>query len=303
MFAIKGKLLPAFGLCLGLFITLTAAQAQNSSKESESWKPMQPQKRQAIVKLDPLGSAAAKSYDPPPEFYRGPGSSTSKLDSTAAGFISKPISSLPPAGGGGHIGYGGAQTSSLNENLSEAYDKWRLGGNIHDRISVGHYASSGSGGKSYGYESHPYPYDYGSSNGHGYDQGPAPGHGYSSSGEAGVPYHVYRPRPEPGHYPGPPVDYSYSSYPIDSHEIVSHKGSPELSPKALLAKSFLIPLASATVLGIAAALISNPLLLQLAPVPGIGVGVGVGPSVVGKRRRRRQAGKRVLRSGETQVPN
>jgi len=71
----------------------------------------------------------------------------------------------------------------------------------------------------------------------------------------------------------------------------------ELSPKALLAKSFLIPLASATVLGIAAALISNPLLLQLAPVPGIGVGVGIGPSAIGKRRRRRQAVKRVPRSG------
>jgi len=161
----------------------------------------------------------------------------------------------------------------------------------------GHYAGSGSTSKSYAYESQPYQYDYGSPNGHGYEPGPAPGHGYSSSGEAGVPYHVYRPRPEPGHYPGPPLDYSYSSYPIDSHEIVSHKGSPELSPKALLAKSFLIPLASATVLGIAAALISNPLLLQLAPVPGIGVGVGIGPSAVGKRRRRRQAVKLVPRSG------
>lgn len=88
------------------------------------------------------------------------------------------------------------------------------------------------------------------------------------------------------------MDYGYSPYPVDSHEIVSHKGTPELSPKALLAKSFLIPLASATVLGIAAALVSNPLLLQLAPVPGIGVGVGVGPPVVGKRRRRRRAARR-----------
>nr|XP_016933057.1 uncharacterized protein LOC108012267 [Drosophila suzukii] len=295
MFALKGKLLPALGLYLGLFITVTAAQVQNKTKEPESWKPMQPQKRQAIVKLDPLGSAAAKSYDPPPEFYRGPGSTTSKLDSTAAGFISKPISSLPPAGGGG--GPGGSHISSLHENLSEAYDKWRLGGSIQDRISVGHYAGSGSTSKSYAYDSQPYQYDYGSPNGHGYEPGPASGHGYSSSGEAGVPYHVYRPRPEPGHYPGPPLDYSYSSYPIDSHEIVSHKGSLELSPKALLAKSFLIPLASATVLGIAAALISNPLLLQLAPVPGIGVGVGIGPSAIGKRRRRRQAVKRVPRSG------
>ncbi|EDX10836.1 GD12416 [Drosophila simulans] len=284
MFASQGKLLLAFGLCLGLLLTITHASAQNASKESESWRPMQPRKRQAIVKLDPVGSAAAKSYDPPPEFYRGPGSSPSKLDSTAAGFISKPIGALPPVGGA-H----GSQASGLNDNLSQAYDKWKLGGNIHDRISVGHYGGSGSAGKSYAYDSHPYQYDYGPSNGHGYEPGPAPGHSYSSSGEAGVPYHVYRPRPEHGHYPGPPVDYSYSSYPIDSHEIVSHKGTPEISPKALLAKSFLIPLASATVLGIAAALVSNPLLLQLAPVPGIGVGVGVGPTVVGKRRRRRRA--------------
>jgi len=136
MFALKGKLLPAFGLYLGLFITVSAAQAQNKSKEPESWKPMQPQKRQAIVKLEPLGSAAAKSYDPPPEFYRGPGSTTSKLDSTAAGFISKPVSSLPPAGAGGG-GHGGSHISSLHESLSEAYDKWKLGGNIQDRISVG----------------------------------------------------------------------------------------------------------------------------------------------------------------------
>ncbi|XP_002095027.3 uncharacterized protein LOC6534347 [Drosophila yakuba] len=286
MFASKGKLLPALGLCLGLLLTINLASAQNASKESESWQPMQPQKRQAIVKLDPVGSAAAKSYDPPPELYRGPGSSTAKLDSTAAGFISKPIGALPPVGG-----VHGSQASSLNDNLSQAYDKWKLGGNIHDRISVGHYGSSGSAGKSYAFDSHPYQYDYGPSNGHGYEPGPAPGHSYSS-GEAGVPYHVYRPRPEHGQYPGPPVDYSYSPYPIDSHEIVSHKGTPEISPKALLAKSFLIPLASATVLGIAAALVSNPLLLQLAPVPGIGVGVGVGPSVIGKRRRRRRAVKR-----------
>ncbi|XP_039485268.2 uncharacterized protein LOC120447780 [Drosophila santomea] len=284
MFASKGKLLPALGLYFGLLLTINFASAQNASKESESWQPMQPQKRQAIVKLDPVGSAAAKSYDPPPEFYRGPGSSTPKLDSTAAGFISKPIGALPPVGG-----VHGSQASSLNDNLSQAYDKWKLGGNIHDRISVGHYGSSGSAGKSYAFDSHPYQYDYGPSNGHGYEPGPAPGHSYSS-GEAGVPYHVYRPRPEHGQYPGPPVDYSYSPYPIDSHEIVSHKGTPEISPKALLAKSFLIPLASATVLGIAAALVSNPLLLQLAPVPGIGVGVG--PSVIGKRRRRRRAVKR-----------
>ncbi|KAH8327665.1 hypothetical protein KR074_008430 [Drosophila pseudoananassae] len=290
MFAFQGKLLPALGLCFCFF--LTRASAENASQPTDSWKPMQPQKRQAVVKLDPIGSPAAKSYDPPPEFYRGPGSTPSKSDSTAASFISKPIGSLPPSGI--HSSGAGSQLSSLNENLSEAYDKWRLGGAaLQDRISVGELGSKsvfyGSGGKSYAYDNHPYQYDYGSSHSHGYDSGPAPGHSYSSSAEAGVPYHVYRPRPDQVHYPGPSVDYSYSSYPVDSHEIVSHKGSPDISPKALLAKSFLIPLASATVLGIAAALVSNPLLLQLAPVPGIGVGVGVGPPVVGKRRRRREA--------------
>ncbi|KAH8300378.1 hypothetical protein KR018_000613 [Drosophila ironensis] len=289
MFAMPRKLLSCLGLCL----VFALATAQNASQESESWQPMQPQKRQAVVKLDPLGSAAAKSYDPPPEFYRGPGSTSTKTDSAAASFISKPIGSLPPTGG--HTS-GGSQTSSLNENLSEAYDNWRRGGGVglQDRISVGHYGSSGTAGKSYAYDSHPYPYDYGPAHGHGYEAGPVPGHGYSSSGEAGVPYHLYRPRPDHVHYPGPSVDYSYSSYPADSHEIVSHKGTPDISPKALLAKSFLIPLASATVLGIAAALVSNPLLLQLAPVPGIGVGVGVGPPIVGKRRRRRRA----IKSGE-----
>ncbi|XP_070141549.1 prisilkin-39 [Drosophila kikkawai] len=296
MFAINGKLLPGCALCLGLLVTFAAAQNASEESGSASWKPLQPQKRQAVVKLDTLGSAAAKSYDPPPEFYRGPGSSTkstSKLDSQAAGFISKPIGSLPPVGGV-H-----SQISSLNDNLSEAYDKWRLGGgSLQDRISVGGpYGGSGSAGKSYAYDSHPYPYDYGPS--HGYEPGHAQGHaGYSSSGEAGVPYHVYRPRPEHGHYQGASVDYGYSPYQVDSHEIVAHKGSPELSPKALLAKSFLIPLASATVLGIAAALVSNPLLLQLAPVPGIGVGVGVGAPVVGKRRRRRRAEQRTQRQGK-----
>jgi len=91
------------------------------------------------AKLDKIEDYLLKlqeSLDPPPEFYRGPGSTTSKLDSTAAGFISKPVSSLPPAGAGGG-GHGGSHISSLHESLSEAYDKWKLGGNIQDRISVG----------------------------------------------------------------------------------------------------------------------------------------------------------------------
>ncbi|XP_022215386.2 uncharacterized protein LOC111069581 [Drosophila obscura] len=288
--------------CLCLWLSAVVAQKQNST--ADAWTPLKPpQKRQISVSLDSGGSAAAaaaKSYDPPPEFYRGPGS-VQKLDSTAAGFISKSIGALPPGGGGESA----AKIGGFKESLSEAYDKWRQGGGrpLQDRIGVGQYGSSGSeaGGKSYAYEGHPYPYDYAAGPAHGYEQGalpghgyeqgpPVPGHGYGSSVEAGgPPYHVYRPRPEPGHYAGPGVEYSYSSYPIDSHEIVAHKGSPEISPKALLAKSFLIPLASATVLGIAAALINNPLLFQLAPVPGLGVGVGVGPSIVGKRKRRRRA--------------
>ncbi|XP_034656155.1 fibroin heavy chain [Drosophila subobscura] len=302
-------------VCLCLWLTAVLAQEQNSTADTDtSWTPLKPpQKRQASS-----GAAAAKSYDPPPEFYRGPGS-VQKLDSTAAGFISKPIGALPPVGGAGAGAGAGGAAPGAGESLSEAYDKWRKGGGsrpLQDRISVGHYGSSGGGsaGKSFGYEGHPYAYDYGPGHGyeqgvapghgydqgagpqHGYDQGPLPGHGYGSSVEtgAGPPYHVYRPRPEPGHYAGPGVEYTYSSYPLDSHEIVAHKGAPEISPKALLAKSFLIPLASATVLGIAAAFINNPLLLQLAPVPGlgVGVGVGVGPPVVGKRRRRRRAARR-----------
>ncbi|SPP87298.1 blast:Annexin B11 [Drosophila guanche] len=290
-------------VCLCLWLSAVLAQERNTTADTAtatSWTPLKPpQKRQASSGA--AGAAAAKSYDPPPEFYRGPGS-VQKLDSTAAGFISQPIGALPPVGGAG---------AAATESLSEAYDKWRNGGGsrpLQDRISVGHYGSSGSGspGKSFGYEGHPYAYDYGPGHGyeqgvapghgyeqgpgHGYDQGPLAGHGYGASVEAGAgpPYHVYRQRPEPGHYAGPGVEYTYSSYPLDSHEIVAHKGSPEISPKALLAKSFLIPLASATVLGIAAAFINNPLLLQLAPVPGLGVGVGVGPPVVGKRKRRRR---------------
>lgn len=50
-------------------------------------------------------------------------------------------------------------------------------------------------------------------------------------------------------------------------------------PKHCWPKSFLIPLASAAVLGIAAALVSNPLLLQLGTVSGLG-------TIVGKRKRR-----------------
>lgn len=66
------------------------------------------------------------------------------------------------------------------------------------------------------------------------------------------------------------------------HEPAAHKSHPDISQKALLAKSFLIPLASAAVLGIAAALVSNPLLLQLGTVSG----VAPGAAVLGKRKRR-----------------
>jgi len=105
----------------------------------------------------------------------------------------------------------------------------------------------------------------------------------SSSVEAGIPFDVYGSRPGHGvghgHYS--PPEYVYP-YPLDPHphEVAAHKGPGhgDVSSKALLAKSFLIPLASAAVLGIAAALVSNPLLLQLGTVSGLGTIV---PSTLG----------------------
>lgn len=130
---------------------------------------------------------------------------------------------------------------------------------------------------SYAYEGHPYEYAAGGGGAH------HGGYYGSSSAEMGIPFDVYSARPGHGahhpHYGGSGGEYTY----LEGHDIAAHKGPPELSQKALLAKSFLIPLASAAVLGIAAALVSNPLLLQLGTVSGVGGGLG---PVVGKRKRR-----------------
>uniref|UniRef100_A0A1B0BIH9 Uncharacterized protein n=1 Tax=Glossina palpalis gambiensis TaxID=67801 RepID=A0A1B0BIH9_9MUSC len=93
--------------------------------------------------------------------------------------------------------------------------------------------------------------------------------------EENIPFDVYG---ADGQYPGSGGQYSYT-LPIAQKSIAS-KNRSELSHKVLLVKSFLIPLASAAVLGIAAALVSNPLLLQLGTVSS------AGPIVVGKRKRR-----------------
>lgn len=134
------------------------------------------------------------------------------------------------------------------------------------------------GHASYAYEGHPYEYA-GVGAGHGSYYG-------GSSAETGIPFDVYGSRPVHAshhhvHYPGPSAGGEYAY--LEPHELATHKGHPELSQKALLAKSFLIPLASAAVLGIAAALVSNPLLLQLGTVSGLGGGFA---PAVGKRKRR-----------------
>uniref|UniRef100_A0A1B0G8S2 CHHC U11-48K-type domain-containing protein n=1 Tax=Glossina morsitans morsitans TaxID=37546 RepID=A0A1B0G8S2_GLOMM len=103
----------------------------------------------------------------------------------------------------------------------------------------------------------------------------ATGYSVGSEMEENIPFDVYG---TDGQYPGSGGEYSYT-FPIAQKSIAS-KNRSELSHKALLAKSFLIPLASAAVLGIAAALVSNPLLLQLGTVSS------AGPIVVGKRKRR-----------------
>lgn len=150
------------------------------------------------------------------------------------------------------------------------------------------YAPGGDGGHHSYHDIQPY-----TTGGHYIDYSPthADGHygasvhsgyyGGSNSAEASaIPFDVYGGKGS-GHYAGAGGEYSYT-YPEVPHEAATHKGHHELSQKALLAKSFLIPLASAAVLGIAAALVSNPLLLQLGTVSG----VPVGAAVVGKRRRR-----------------
>lgn len=158
---------------------------------------------------------------------------------------------------------------------------------------LGHYGTSEHGGSGstsggYAYESRPYggkehqveyiptsPH-YGSSLASTAHTG---GYYDSSAAAEGIPFDVYGGK---NHYSssagGEYPSYSYT----EGHEPAVHKSHPDISQKALLAKSFLIPLASAAVLGIAAALVSNPLLLQLGTVSG----VAPGATILGKRKRR-----------------
>ncbi|XP_017836334.2 LOW QUALITY PROTEIN: uncharacterized protein LOC108595580 [Drosophila busckii] len=270
MFVVKRKVHACLWLCFCLGVKSALAQAQNSSQASSDhvvWEPSSGStNKREISNANGLDYAAlniAKSYDPPPEFYRGPGSSGKRQHG----------SGVSSAGSGPQLG-------SVGEHLSEAYNKWRQNANLQDRISVGHYgagagaahgAAHGDGSAHYAYEGHPY--EYAGGGGHG-------GYYSGNSGEQGIPFDVYGSRPLHAphhvHYGATGGEYAY----IDAHEVASHKGPSELSHKALLAKSFLIPLASAAVLGIAAALVSNPLLLQLGTVSG-----GLTP-VIGKRKRR-----------------
>ncbi|TMW52863.1 hypothetical protein DOY81_002066 [Sarcophaga bullata] len=291
-------------------------------------------------------SAAIKSYDPPPEFYRGPGSTghyttTVTPPSSYYGgnykpsneFIShsKPIAFPDTYNGNKHdnhnnkynaaaaAGGGGIPDNSDDVHLANSYNTWqhlkdKVSGLLHkkgtlqDRISVGHYGTSahgiGSGGSSsssgitgsdgYTYESRPYggqapthhvEYIPVHANYGGSSPPTAHASGYygSSSVAEGIPFDVYGNKNH--HYSGAAEagghDYASYSY-TDVHEPAVHKTHPDISQKALLAKSFLIPLASAAVLGIAAALVSNPLLLQLGTVSGIAPGA----TIIGKRKRR-----------------
>ncbi|XP_064553853.1 uncharacterized protein LOC135439147 [Drosophila montana] len=256
---------------LGLWLCLCQELCWAQNASTVVWEPSTANKREVGNRLDYAGINIAKSYDPPPEFYRGPGTTSGSGSSTA--------SQTTGVGSGTQLG-------NVGESLSEAYNKWRQStASQHERISVGHFGAglgthiqSPHGHASYAYEGHPYEYVGGA--GHGGYYG-----GSGSSAEAGIPFDVYGTRPGHGshhvqHYPSTGGgEYAY----LDAHDIASHKGPAELSQKALLAKSFLIPLASAAVLGIAAALVSNPLLLQLGTVSGVGGGFA---PVVGKRKRR-----------------
>lgn len=117
---------------------------------------------------------------------------------------------------------------------------------------------------------------------HGYNDGGGASPSYDIYGGSSIaaPYHRGH---SDGHYHNL-LTHTNTAYETNSAAAAGalHKPSTDFSYKRLLAKSFLIPLASAAVLGIAAALVSNPLLLQLGTVSG------VGPSLAGKRRRRRR---------------
>lgn len=121
------RIQPCLWLCL-LAFGWPLSWAQNTSRVV--WEPSQEisnNKRDvssSVNGLDYAGTNIAKSYDPPPEFYRGPGSTTgSSVVSGSGGFV-------------GSTG-GGAQLGTVGEHLSEAYNKWRQGAALQDRISVG----------------------------------------------------------------------------------------------------------------------------------------------------------------------
>ncbi|XP_034474837.1 glycine-rich cell wall structural protein 1.8 [Drosophila innubila] len=283
MFGFQSELLAKRSLLLLLLGCVQLSRAQNAS--TVVWEPSNGNTSKREVSsssngLDYAGTNIAKSYDPPPEFYRGPGSSSGSVSGSYVGSTGAGIGGISGIGGSG-----GTQLGSVGESLSETYNKWRHGAGSQQRISVGHYGGGIGGGVAahvpsthgaagYAYEGHPYEYAGGNHHG-GYYGG--------NSAEAGIPFDVYGARPSHGshhaHYGHTGGEYAY----LEPHDVASHKGPPELSHKALLAKSFLIPLASAAVLGIAAALVSNPLLLQLGTVSGVGGGLG---PVVGKRKRR-----------------
>ncbi|XP_034099350.1 uncharacterized protein LOC117564603 [Drosophila albomicans] len=287
MFGFKRQLLASRSLWLLLLFGVPSSWTQNSSS-TVVWEPSNGNTGNGNTnkrEVDYAGTNIAKSYDPPPEFYRGPGSTGSSGSGSYVG----------STGIGSVSGGGGQQLGSVGESLSDAYNKWRNSAGVQQRISVGHYGGGAGGGiashvpsthgpVSYAYEGHPYEYAGGVGGGGGSHHGGGGGGYYgSSSAEAGIPFDVYGSRPSHvshhSHYGSTGGEYAY----LEPHDLASHKGPPELSQKALLAKSFLIPLASAAVLGIAAALVSNPLLLQLGTVSGVGGGLG---PVVGKRKRR-----------------
>jgi len=139
MFACKRKLRIAFGL---IFWT-SLAVAQNASDKVVSDR--------GGSQLDQAGSATAKSFEPPPEFYRGPGSGSGSNTLSGSNTHSKGFEPPPEfyrgpgseAGSGSHTLSGSSTRPSLGsvgESLSETYNKWRAGGsNLQDRISVGEF--------------------------------------------------------------------------------------------------------------------------------------------------------------------
>ncbi|XP_075155658.1 uncharacterized protein LOC142229006 [Haematobia irritans] len=283
-------------------------------------------------------TVAAKSYDPPPEFYRGPGSTGSVHSITtpyynsngnnnklSGGFISKPLV-FPATEGNTNNHANNLVPPDNGVHLANSYNSWQHLRNktaffgsllnktgLQDRISVGHYGNPLHDTRPYGGAQHHSGVEYIPSGGSPhYSSSHAVGGGYAFEGRPysathphmdyasphtagtyysggggsvlgeGIPFDVYGSTGSgKGHYGGSGGDYSYT-YSDMMHESPSHKTFPDFSHKALLAKSFLIPLASAAVLGIAAALVSNPLLLQLGTVSG----VATPATVLGKRKRR-----------------